>query len=242
MNYPENGLPPLPDFTFKLNEVVLRQLVGCLRLLMRALLIFIVAGFLMAMIPFQPWEAMWYLKIGQTGFEYGVTCVFAFLLAILVEFFEPDADRAMQRRARLLTVANWVIIAFLLLIPLQLFSYGHLWISSKDQTRSSVGALNTNLSKLRQEIRGANSVGELNAAIVAINAAPPAALQGLPLPEQKRRLIESLDLQQKQLDEKFQQERQNKLLGLSLSTIRGVLAAAILSLTFLGCKRILTPE
>jgi hypothetical protein len=31
------------------------------------------------------------------------------------------------------------------------------------------------------------------------------------------------------------------LLGVSVRTIKGVLAAAVLALTFLGCRRILTP-
>jgi hypothetical protein len=87
-------------------EPVLQQLVGCLRLLLRGALLFILAGFISAMLPFQPWQAMWYLRIGQTGFEYGITTLFAFALAILVEFFEPDVDRAILRRMRLLTGAN----------------------------------------------------------------------------------------------------------------------------------------
>ena len=63
----------------------------------------------------------------------------------------------------------------------------------------------------------------------------------LPLAEQQRRLIESIDQQQKQLDQNFERDRQQKLLGLSVRTIKGVLAAGILALTFLGCRRILTP-
>ena len=54
-------------------------------------------------------------------------------------------------------------------------------------------------------------------------------------------MIESIDQQQKQLDQNFERDRQQKLLGLSVRTIKGVLAAGILALTFLGCRRILIP-
>jgi hypothetical protein len=40
------------------------------------------------------------------------------LIAILAEFFEPDINRAMGRRRRLLNFTNFAIIVFLLLIPL----------------------------------------------------------------------------------------------------------------------------
>ena len=143
MNQPENGFPPVPDFIFKLNEPVLQQLVGCLRLLLRGALVFIFAGFVSAMLPFQPWQALWHLRIGQASFEYGITALFAFALAILVEFFEPDADRAILRRMRLLTAANIAAVFFAVLIPLQIFSYGKVWIDSKEQTRSGIGALNS---------------------------------------------------------------------------------------------------
>jgi hypothetical protein len=220
---------------------VLQQLVACLRLLLRGALLFIFAGFVSAMLPFQPWQAMWYLRFGQTGFEYGITILFAFSLAILVEFFEPDVDRAILRRMRLLNGATIAAVFFAVLIPLQIFSYGQVWIEGKDQSRSGIAALNTNLAKLRQQIRSASSVPVLNAAMQAINATPPAALQGLPLAEQQRRLIESIDQQQKQLDQNFERERQQKMFGLLLRTIKGVLAAGILAITFLGCRRILTP-
>jgi hypothetical protein len=162
-------------------------------------------------------------------------------LAILVEFFEPDVDRAILRRMRLLNGATIAAVFFAVLIPLQIFSYGQVWIEGKDQSRSGIAALNTNLAKLRQQIRSASSVPVLNAAMRAINATPPAALQGLPLAEQQRRLIESIDQQQKQLDQNFERERQQKMFGLLLRTIKGVLAAGILAITFLGCRRILTP-
>lgn len=220
---------------------MLQQLVACLRLLLRGALLFILAGFVSAMLPFQPWQAMWYLRFGQTGFEYGITILFAFSLAILVEFFEPDVDRAILRRMRLLNGATIAAVFFAVLIPLQIFSYGQVWIEGKDQSRSGIAALNTNLAKLRQQIRSASSVPVLNAAMQAINATPPAALQGLPLAEQQRRLIESIDQQQKQLDQNFERERQQKMFGLLLRTIKGVLAAGILAITFLGCRRILTP-
>lgn len=240
MNQPENGFPPLPDFAFKLNEPVLQQLVGCLRLLFRGALAFILAGFVSAMLPFQPWQAQWYLRIGQTGFEYGITVLFAFALALLLDFFEPDADRAVLRRMRLLSTATIAAVFFAVLIPLQIFSYGQVWIESKDQTRSGIGALNSNLARLRQEIRSASSVPALNATMLAINATPPPALQGLPLAEQQRRLIASLDQQQQQLDQTFERNRRQQLLGLSVRTIKGVLAAGILALIFFGCRGILT--
>lgn len=241
MNQPDNGYPSIPDFVFKLNQPALQQLVGCLRWLLRGVLIFILAGFLSAMFPFRPWQAPWILKIGQTSFEYGITALFAFALALFVDFFEPDADRAVLRRMRLLTAANIAVGFFAVLIPLQIFGLGQVWIDSKEQTRSGIATLHRNLAALRQEIRSAKDVPALNGAMQAINASPPAALRGLPLAEQQRRLIASIDQQQKQLDQTLVRDRQRKLLGLSIRTIKGVLAAGVLALTFLGCRRILSP-
>lgn len=241
MGFQDQDFPPLPDFAFKLNERVLGQLVGCLRILSRALLLLIVVGLFTALFPFQPWQPAWHLKLGQAGFEYGATCLLAFLIALLAEFFEPDVDRALLRRMRLLTVANLAIVIFLLLIPMQVVSYGQLWFDSASQTQARIGGLTDNLTKLRQGIRGAGSVAELNAVMLEVKATPSAVLSGLPLPEQKRRLIESMDLQQSQLSEQFSQDRQQKLISLFFSTLRGVLGAGILAFAFLGCKRLMAP-
>ncbi|MFM7266782.1 MAG: hypothetical protein ACKOZW_14565 [Cyanobium sp.] len=183
MNELEDGFAPVPDFVFKLNDQMLRSLVACLRLLLRAALVFIVAGLLMAMIPFQPWEAAWYLKIGQVSYEYGVTCLFAFALALFAEFFESDVERAFQRRTRLLSLATAGVAVFALLVPLQMFSYGQVWMNSRDQTRMSVGSLNANLTRLSEEIQSARNLPALYAAMETIKATPPRELEGLTLAE-----------------------------------------------------------
>jgi hypothetical protein len=195
MDRQDQNFPPPPDFAYKLNEVELGRLVGCLRLLLRGIILIILVGSFTALFPFQPWLPVWYLQLGQTGFEYGATSIFAFLIAILAEFFEPDINRAMRRRLRLLNVTNLAIVVFLLLIPLQVLSYGQLWIDSEAQTQASIGRLTDNLSKLRQGIRSADSVGDLNTVIRETKASLSPALNGIALAEQKRQLIEAIDQQ-----------------------------------------------
>jgi hypothetical protein len=241
MNQPDRDLLPLPDFVFKLNENVLKQLVACLRLLLRGILLLILVGLFTELFPFRPWQPLWYLKFGQAGFQYGPTCILAFLIAILAELFEPDPNRARQRRMRLVTVTNVAIVVFSLLIPLQVVSYGQIWIDSEDQVKTSIATLHSNLAKLRDGLRAAGSVEELNAAMSEIKATPAAVLSGIPLPEQKRRLLESLDLQETGLSKKFSEERQQKLVTLFFSTLKGVGGSAILALTLLGCKRWIAP-
>lgn len=241
MEQPDRNLPHVPDFAYKLNESDIGKLVGCLRLLLRGIVLLILVGFFIALFPFQPWVPAWYLQLGQTGFEYGATSILACLIAILAEFFEPYINRAMGRRRRLLNFTNFAIIVFLLLIPLQVISYGQLWIDSKDQTQVSIGRLTTNLSKLRQGIQSADSVGELNTTIREIKANVSTALNGMALTEQKRQLVAEIDRQQLQLSKQFKQDREQKLTTLFFSTIRGMLGAGILALTLVGCKRLLRP-
>lgn len=237
MNESDDAPATLPVFTLRLNDEVLRPLVSCLRLLLRAALIFIVAGFLIAVVPFEPWKAAWYLNLGHTSYEYGVTCLFAFALALLVEFFEPDVQRALLRRTRLLAAANLGVLMFALLVPLQMFSYGQVWLDSRDQTRMSIGAMQAKASKARELIGQARSVSDLTTAIAETEITPPLGLQGMSLAEQQRRLIESIALQQQQLDLKVQSDQQEKLLVLFSRTFKGVLASGLLALTFLSCRR-----
>ncbi len=236
MTEPENAFAPVPVFTFRLNDEVLRPLVSCLRLLLRAAVIFILTGFLFALVPLEPWKPTWYLTVGHASWDYGVTCLFAFALALLVEFFEPDVQRALLRRGRLLAAANLGVVVFALLVPLQMFSYGQVWLDSRDQTRMSIGALNAQTSKTREQISQARSVSDLNAAIADIDITPSPELQGLTLTEQQRLLIESLALQQKQLDLKMQSDQQETLLLLFARTFQGVVASGLLALTFLSCR------
>jgi len=94
---------------------------------------------------------------------------------------------------------------------LQAISYGQLWIDSKDQTQVSIGRLTTNLSKLRQGIQSADSVGELNTTIREIKANVSTALNGMALTEQKRQLVAEIDRQQLQLSKQFKQDREQAL-------------------------------
>lgn len=233
----ENASAPVSVFTLMPNDEVLRPLASCLRLLLRAALVFILAAFLIAVVPFEPWKATWYLNLGQTSYEYGVTCLFAFALALLVEFFEPDLQRALLRRTRLLAAANLGALLFALLVPLQMFSYGHVWLDSRDQTRMSIGAMQARTSKARELIGQARSMADLTTAIADIEIPPPLGLQGLSLAEQQRHLIESIALQQQQQDMKVLSDQQEKLRVLFARAFEGVLASGLLALTFLSCRR-----
>jgi hypothetical protein len=237
MNEPETSLAPVPVFALRLNDEVLRPLASCLRLLLRAALVFIFIGFLIAVVPLEPWKAIWYLNIGQVSYDYGVVFLFAFAMALLAEFFEPDVQRALLRRNRLLAVANLGVVLFALLVPLQMFSYGQVWMDSRDQTRLSIGALHARTSKVREQISQARSVSALNAALADTEFTAPLELQGMTLAEQQRRLIEAIALQQKQLDLTVQSDQQEKLLVLFARTFKGVLASGLLALTFLSCRR-----
>lgn len=237
MTESENAFAPVPVFTFRLNDEVLRPLVSCLRLLLRAAVIFILTGFLFALVPLEPWKPTWYLTVGHASWDYGVTCLFAFALALLMEFFEPDVQRALLRRSLLLMAANLGVVVFGLLVPLQMFSYGQVWLDSRDQTRISIGTMNAKYSKAREQISQARSVSALNTAVTESEITPPLLLQGLTLAEQQRLLIDSLALQQKQLDLKLQSDQQENLLVLFARTFKGVLASGLLALTFLSCRR-----
>jgi hypothetical protein len=84
------------------------------------------------------------------------------------------------------------------------------------------------VTNLRDRIRAANTSEQLRAALGAGAEGLPPVPSAL-LGEQKTKLIESINLRLSQLRTRLNNERQQRLAALSVSTLKGILGAGVIA-------------
>ncbi len=193
------------------------------------------------MYPFQPWAPLWYLKVGQIAVDYSVTLLFALFLLLLAISSKsgtqkPGISRALVRRFSAIS-----LIIYSILLPIQLFSYGLHWLNTRQQTQQVIRKASSDLSSLRERINASNSTAQLLTVLERTPFVAPTTSSLTELADQKKEVIANLDFSLSQLRASLQQRRKQDLIALFISTLKGVLGAAIIAFTFSRVNRILKP-
>ena len=193
------------------------------------------------MYPFQPWAPLWYLKVGQIAVDYSVTLLFALFLLLLAISAKSDSQKPAISRALVRRFSTISLIIYSILLPIQLFSYGLHWLNSRQQTQQVIRKASSDLSSLRERINASNSNAQLLAVLGRTPFVAPTTSSLTELANQKKEVIADLDFSLSQLRASLQQRRKQDLIALFISTLKGVLGAAIIAFTFSRVNRILKP-
>ena len=210
-------------------------MVPILFILSRTVLAVLVVSIAAALFPIQPWQPLWHLKAGQIAVDYGVTFLFALFLILLAGQIESQGSYSgwqLKSAKRLSSIAFGI---YLLLVPIQLLSYGLHWLQSDQQTQRIIRDAQSQMSKLRGRIQAATSEAQLREAfgeqrILALPNAPQHLAE-------KNKLMEAADARLFQLRGRLISERQQRLGTLAVNTAKGVIGSGVIAFGLAGIKR-----
>lgn len=206
--------------------------------LSRTVLVVLLISVAAALFPFQPWQSLWYLKLGQIAVDYGVTVLFSLVLLLLADQFSRSRRGGFSPQST--SVKRFCSIAFAVylgLVPVQLFAFGMHWLQTNQQNNQLIRQAQAQVSKLRSRVRDATSEVELRAAI-GEQAPPSLGSPNAPgLSQQKQRMLDAVDSGFFQLRARLKGERQKRLATLAVSTAKGVLGAGVLAFGLAGIRR-----
>lgn len=230
---PRSGAPSL---LFAPPEALARGLL----LLSRILLLILALSVLVALIPYQPWDPLWWARLGPILIDYSPGLILAIALSLLASYGATQ-DRELQGRLHIAQkrVTTLTLTAYGLLLPIQLTSLGWYWLDSGNQLKSRITQAEIRIAEVRQRIGAARSLEALSTALGQSALSPQTSLRTLPLDEGKRQLKEALGTEENRLINGLRRQRHQRLVELVVSTIRVVLSAGLVGLGMAGVKLLL---
>lgn len=188
--------------------------------------------------PFQPWAPLWWLRMSQLLVDYAPILILALGLALLANFYASKVQHSKRHRSLVKWMASVIFVVYIVLVPLQVVSFGWLWFASSNQLRQSIRAAETRVLTLRGRISAAATEAELRS--ILANGAPQPAVgpSSIPLSRQKADLLGAIDRDRAQLRTNLTQQRQRQLSNLTVSTVRGLIAATVMAFGLYGVKRL----
>lgn len=211
---------------------------GRLLLLARTVLLLLLISVAAAAFPFQPWSPVWFLRLSQLLIDYSPALVLSLGLALLASFYEPKAQRSERQRTlgrRLAAIGLWV---YGVLIPVQMLSYGWLWLDSASQLKGAISDAESRVAPLRSRISGAADETTLLSVMSNGRPLPPLPADRPPLAAQKREFLAAVDRDLSNLRTRLEQQRRQQLTSLLVGTLRGVAGAAVVAGGLLAVKRL----
>ena len=152
---------------------------------------------------------IWWLRLGEALVNLAPVLLLAVILLRFANFTlnpDDDEDRLSLTRQTVQLASRWALV-FALLVPLQLISFGSLWIESGNQLSQELSKNSTALTALRNRVNAASSEVELQQ--IQSSTIPgllPPLMPGS-IPQQKAQLTEALDLSRTRLQVNLSRQR-----------------------------------
>jgi hypothetical protein len=190
-------------------------------------LLALVSGFF----PLALSSPIWWLRLGDSLVNLAPVLLLAVILLRFANFTlnpDDDEDRLSLTRQTVQFASRWALV-FALLVPLQLISFGSLWIESGNQLSVELSKNSTALTALRNRLNAASSEAELQ----QIQSSTIPGLLPPPVPgtiaQQKAQLTEALDLSRSRLKANLSRQRTSAVVNSIPGTLRVLLGATIVA-------------
>jgi hypothetical protein len=216
-----------------------RNFVLALQFLSQIIVAILVVSVLESLFPVQPWQPLWYLKIGQIAVDYSITLLFSLFLLLLSLQFRSAHTKFSRSQGAFRRFCTIVIAIYLLLVPVQLLSYGLHWIRTYQRDSQVIKNAGSQASLLRSRIRSSTNLMQLREAMEGQPV--PAPLQANApqlMPEQKKALIDSLNADLTRLRIRLNTERQQDLSSLAVNTSKGVVGSGLIAFGVARVRRL----
>ena len=174
---------------------------------------------------------IWWLRLGEALVNLAPVLLLAVILLRFANFTlnpDDDEDRLSLTRQTVQLASRWALV-FALLVPLQLISFGSLWIESGNQLSQELSKNSTALTALRNRVNAASSEVELQQ--IQSSTIPgllPPLMPGS-IPQQKAQLTEALDLSRSRLQANLSRQRTSAVVNSIPRTLSVLLGATIVS-------------
>ena len=174
---------------------------------------------------------IWWLRLGEALVNLAPVLLLAVILLRFANFTlnpDDDEDRLSLTRQTVQLASRWALV-FALLVPLQLISFGSLWIESGNQLSQELSKNSTALTALRNRVNAASSEVELQQ--IQSSTIPgllPPLMPGS-IPQQKAQLTEALDLSRTRLQVNLSRQRTSAVVNSIPRTLSVMLGATIVS-------------
>ena len=174
---------------------------------------------------------IWWLRLGEALVNLAPVLLLAVILLRFANFTlkpDDDEDRLSLTRQTVQLASRWALV-FALLVPLQLISFGSLWIESGNQLSQELSKNSTALTALRNRVNAASSEAELQQ--IQSSTIPgllPPLMTGS-IPQQKAQLTEALDLSRTRLQANLSRQRTSTMVNSIPRTLSVLLGATIVS-------------
>lgn len=174
---------------------------------------------------------IWWLRLGEALVNLAPVLLLAVILLRFANFTlnpDDDEDRLSLTHQTVQLASRWALV-FALLVPLQLISFGSLWIESGNQLSQELSKNSTALTALRNRVNAASSEAELQQ--IQSSTIPgllPPLMPGS-IPQQKAQLTEALDLSRSRLQANLSRQRTAAVVNSIPRTLSVLLGATIVS-------------
>ena len=174
---------------------------------------------------------IWWLRLGEALVNLAPVLLLAVILLRFASFTlnpDDDEDWLSLTRQTVQLASRWALV-FALLVPLQLISFGSLWIESGNQLSQELSKNSTALTALRNRVNAASSEVELQQ--IQSSTIPgllPPLMPGS-IPQQKAQLTEALDLSRTRLQVNLSRQRTSAVVNSIPRTLSVMLGATIVS-------------
>lgn len=174
---------------------------------------------------------IWWLRLGEALVNLAPVLLLAVILLCSANFTlnpDDDEDRFNLTNQTVQLASRWAL-AFALLVPLHLISFGSLWIESGNQLSQELSKNSTAFTALRSRVNAASSEVELQQ--IQSSTIPgllPPLMPGS-IPQQKAQLTEALDLSRYRLQANLSRQRTSAVVNSIPRTLSVLLGATIVS-------------
>jgi hypothetical protein len=198
-------------------------------------LLALVSGFF----PLALSSPIWWLRLGDSLVNLAPLLLLAVILLRFASLsLDPDDDDGWFNLTRQTVqfASRWALV-FALLVPLQLISFGSLWIESGNQLSVELSKNSTALTALRNRLNAASSEAELQRLrATTIPGLLPPLVPGT-IAQQKAQLTEALDLSRSRLKANLSRQRTFAVVNSIPGTLRVLLGASIVAAFLRTIKR-----
>lgn len=194
---------------------------------------------LSGLFPLAAASPLWWLRLGDAVVSLAPVVLLALILLRFASLYLSPGDNeglVLHRRRTIQLASRWAI-GYGLLVPLQLFAYGWLWIDSGTQLNGQLSQATSQFAVVRTRLDGAASEPDLQRILASLSPGLLPPLAPGTLPQQKAQLTEALEFSRSRLQANLSSQRTATLVNAIPGTLRVVLAAAIVSAFMLTLRR-----
>jgi hypothetical protein len=175
-------------------------------------------------------EPTWQLNLISLIISQGMGALLGATLLSLAYLFNPS-DRQVQNRALLVrTLASWVALGWLLLIPAQLFLGMRLINTQAGQELGQIG----NFKRISSDVRNATTEDELRAALAKVPNTPPIGRLTVPLEVAKANVLSQLQKSINTLENRQEQGSSDRWQIWMKEALRNSLQCVLLATGFIA--------